>query len=66
MKRTLKRRKDEKLGEWCERIAPLCQGLSTEQMQEVLHSVSVSSYIEGSNEHAKLVREHPGWTTCIP
>jgi hypothetical protein len=61
MKRTRKRRKDETLGEWCERIAPLCTGIDAKQMQEVLHSVSVSSYIEGSNARAQLAREHPEW-----
>ena len=62
MKRQLKQRKGETLGEWCERIAPLCIGLTAEEMYEVLHSVSVSSWIDGSNAHQKLVKEHPEWS----
>ena len=61
MKRRLKQRKDETLGEWCERIAPLCTGLSAEEMYEVLHSVSVSSWIDGSNAHQQLIKDHPEW-----
>lgn len=61
MKRTLKRRKGETLGEWRERIAPLCVGMSAEQIQEVLHDVSVTSYIEGTNTLSTMRKEHPEW-----
>lgn len=56
MKRELKKRKDETLGEWRKRIALLCTGMSAEQMQEVLHEMSVASYIEGSNAMAEVQR----------
>ena len=61
MKRQLKKRKGENLGGWCERIAPLCTGLSADEMHEVLHMVSVRSWIDGSKAHQKLVKEHPEW-----
>ena len=56
MKRQLKQRKGETLGEWRERIAPLCVGMSAEQIQEVLHEMSVASYIEGSNAMVEVQR----------
>ena len=61
MKRQLKKRKGENLGGWCERIAPLCTELSADEMHEVLHMVSVRSWIDGSKAHQKLVKEHPEW-----
>lgn len=56
MKRQLKQRKGETLGEWCERIAPLCTGLSAKEIHEVLHQVSVSSYATGSNRAIGIMR----------
>lgn len=57
MKRTLKRRKDEKLGDWCDRIAPLCSGLSAKEMYAVLHEVSIESYIAGANVRDEIERK---------
>lgn len=59
MKRELKKRKDETLGEWRERIAPLCTGMTTEQLQEVLREVSVTSYAVGSNAALEVMKEYP-------
>ena len=59
MKRELHKRKDENLGGWCERIAPLCKELSPGKMFEVLHNVSVKSYIEGSNSAIAMMKKYP-------
>lgn len=59
MKKELHKRKDESLHEWCERIAPLCKELSPSKMFEVLHNVSVKSYIEGSNSAIAMQKKYP-------
>ena len=59
MKRELKKRKDETLYEWRKRIAPLCTGMTTEQLQEVLREVSVTSYTIGSNAALEVMKEYP-------
>jgi peptidoglycan biosynthesis protein MviN/MurJ (putative lipid II flippase) len=55
MKRELRKRKDERLGQWYERIAPLCVGMSAAQIYEVLREVSVTSYAEGSNSTIEIM-----------
>lgn len=57
MKAIFRKRKRETLGEWCERIAPLCSGLSTKEMYAVLHKVSIESYIAGTNALAEIERK---------
>lgn len=47
MKRVLKKHKDEILDAWCQRLAIECEGMTAKQLYEVLHEVSVTSYIEG-------------------
>ena len=59
MKRELKKRKDETIGEWRERIAPLCTGMTTGQLYEVLREVRVNSYIVGSNAALKVMKKYP-------
>lgn len=59
MKRELKKRKDETLCEWRERIAPLCTGMTTEQLQEVLREVSVASYAVGSDAALEVIKKYP-------
>jgi len=57
MKRELKKRKDETLAEWRERITPLCTGMTTEQLQEVLREVSVTSYAVGSDAALDVLKK---------
>ena len=57
MKRELKKRKDETLSEWRERIAPLCTGMTTEKLQEVLREVSVTSYAVGSDAALEVLKK---------
>lgn len=59
MKRELKKRKDETLSEWRERIAPLRTGMTTEQLSEVFREVSVTSYTVGSNAALEVMKEYP-------
>jgi hypothetical protein len=57
MNRELRKRKDENLGQWRERIATLCVGMTAYQLQEVLHEVSVTSYTEGSNAAIEIMKK---------
>lgn len=56
MKRVLRKRKDEILDSWCQRLAIECEGMTAKELYEVLHEVSVTSYIEGSNVTRRGVR----------
>lgn len=58
MKRELKKRKDERLGQWYERIATLCTGMTAAQLHEVLREVSVTSYAEGSNTAIEIMKKY--------
>ena len=58
MKRELKKRKDERLGQWYERIAPLCVGMTATQLYEVLREVSITSYTEGSNAAIEIIKKN--------
>ena len=58
MKRELKKRKDENLDEWRKRIAPLCTGMTTEQLLEVLREVSVTSDTIGSNAALEVTKKY--------
>ena len=57
MKRELKKRKEETLCEWRERIAPLCTGMTSEQLLEVLREVSVTSYAVGSDAALEVLKK---------
>ena len=59
MKRELKKQKDESLGQWYERIAPLCVGMTAAQLHEVLREVSVTSYAVGSNSAIEIMKKYP-------
>jgi hypothetical protein len=58
MKRELKKRKDERLGQWYERIAPLCVGMTATQLHEVLREVSITSYAEGGNAAIEIMKKN--------
>lgn len=59
MKRELKKRKNETLYEWRKRIAPLCTGMTTEQLLEVLCEVSITSYSVGSDAALEVTKKYP-------
>ena len=50
MKKSLKIRNGETLHDWTVRLALECEGMTAKALQEVLHEVSVTSYIHGSND----------------
>ena len=52
MNRELKKRENETLDEWCSRIAFFLAETKEKYivMKEILHEVSVQSYIHGSND----------------
>ena len=52
MKKELRLRDDERLSDWCERLARFygCRVISSAELQEVLKEVSVKSYTHGSND----------------
>ena len=49
MKKEYKKKKDETLGKWVERLSQdvLWQRLEPNDIQEILHDVSVTSYTKG-------------------
>ena len=47
MDKQYKKRKDETLARWVERIAAACQGRSLKEVHEMISEVSKTSYIEG-------------------
>ena len=49
----IERRKGETLADWTKRLAPLCQGMTREELHEVLRKVSIESYIAGTNIEMK-------------
>lgn len=64
MKKELRIREGETLGDWIERLASAYVGCEVyEQMKDMLHEVSVTSYAEGSNAAVAIMnRQHDdGW-----
>lgn len=43
------KRKDETIGQWCERIAVMCHGKPVSDILTLVREVSVTSYAEGAN-----------------
>lgn len=58
MKKQLKQRKDENLSQWMERLSTYydTHEVPTKDFREILHDVSVQSYIAGSNAMASLIK----------
>lgn len=54
MKKCLKLQPREKLWAWIERLAPECAGMTADELQEVLHEVSIESYARGSDAMAGI------------
>lgn len=60
MIRQLKYNKDERLCDWCDRIAAYYENraIDAKTLREVLGEVSKWSYIHGSNDALKTVLNH--------
>lgn len=52
MRKELQLRDGERLSDWCERLAGFygCRVISSAELLDVLHEVSVKSYTHGSND----------------
>ena len=57
MKKEYKKQSNETLGQYCDRMAIVCEGKSAQEIRDILHEVSVASYIEGSNVVEELYRK---------
>ena len=55
MKKELRKRKNEQLYEWVERLAPMMVGKTAGEIKEVMTEVSKTSYIEGTRAAMKSV-----------
>lgn len=62
MKKHLKLRKDENLSQWMERLSTYYDNneVSTKDFREILHEVSVQSYIAGSNAAISMMNNFLG------
>ena len=58
MKKEYKKRKDENLAQWVERIAAACQGRSLKEVHEMIREVSIVSYTEGTNVERELHKKY--------
>ena len=58
MKKEYKKRKDENLARWCERIAAACQGRSLSEVHEMIREVSVTSYTEGVHAERAISKKY--------
>ena len=58
MKKEYKKRKDENLSQWVERIAAACQGRSLKEVHEMIREVSIVSYTEGTNVERELHKKY--------
>lgn len=63
MKRGLNKRKDERLCDWCDRLAAamMVRMPDHEELRDILGEVSKQSYIEGVNTERELQRKWRGW-----
>ena len=55
-----KKRNNENLAQWCERIAAACQGRSLSEVHEMIREVSKQSYIVGVQAGRKFSRTLKG------
>ena len=58
MKKELQLRDDERLSDWCERLAGFygCRVISSAELLEILREVSIKSYTHGSNAAIDAIR----------
>lgn len=60
MNKQYRKRKDETLAAWVERIAAACQGRSLKEVHEMISEVSKTSYIEGVNAEREVSAKFGG------
>lgn len=60
MKQEYKKRKDENLAQWVERIAAACQGRSLQEVHEMISEVSKQSYIAGVHAEREVSAKFNG------
>lgn len=60
MKKEYKKRKDENLAQWVDRLAPACQGRSLTEVHEMLSELSKTSYIEGVHADREVIAKFGG------
>lgn len=58
MKKEYKKRKDENLAQWVDRLAPACQGRSLTEVHEMISEVSKTSYIEGVHAEMEISKKY--------
>lgn len=57
MKKEYKIQKNETLAQYCDRMAIVCEGKNAKEIRDILHEVSVASYIKGSNTTEEIYRK---------
>lgn len=59
MKKSLQIRKNETLAAWCLRLSQYLvnRKVSEEELCDVLHNLSVTSYIHGSNDALNVIKK---------
>jgi hypothetical protein len=60
MKKEYKKRKDENLAQWVDRLAPACQGRSLTEVHEMLSELSKESYIAGVHAEREVSAKFGG------
>lgn len=60
MKKEYKKRKDENLAQWVDRLAPACQGRSLTEVHEMLSELSKTSYIAGVHAEREVSAKFGG------
>lgn len=58
MKKEYRKRKDENLAQWVERIAAACQGRSLKEVHEMISEVSKTSYFEGIEAEREIHKKY--------
>ena len=57
MKKEYRIQKNETLAQYCDRMSIVCEGKNAKEIRDILHEVSVASYIKGSQTAEELYRK---------
>ena len=60
MKKEYKKRKDENLAQWVDRLAPACHGRSLTEVHEMLSELSKESYFAGIHAEREISAKFGG------
>jgi len=63
MKKEYKKRKDENLAGWIDRLAPACQRRSLTEVHEMLLELSKTSFIAGALAEREVIEKFRGRKT---